>query len=90
MKIFFLFFLLGTVGFSKAQIIVDVSAFDKHQGVKATVQNDLINITWPTGNKEVGNIIINLERDQPLLQSIQLSSFGKMKENGVNLDPVFF
>ncbi|MEO5891877.1 MAG: hypothetical protein ABIQ31_16635 [Ferruginibacter sp.] len=89
MKKNILFFLLMTYAFAKAQVKVDLSGLHKNHETKVVVQKNLVSITWPAGNKEIGKIIIDLTNEKPLFRSIQLSSFGKLREIGVNLDPVF-
>ena len=83
-------FLICMIGaFAKAQVQVDLSHFNSKQGTTAVAQKKLLSVTWPAGNGESGKIVFNLQNGKPLFNSIQLSSFGKMEEIGINLDPVF-
>ncbi|MDQ3846839.1 MAG: hypothetical protein M3342_22925, partial [Bacteroidota bacterium] len=84
-----LFLLIITSLFTRGQIPVDLSRFDKTSAAKASVQNNSLSISWPTGKTEQGKMIINLENEKPLFSSIQLSKKGVFQEIAANLDPVF-
>ncbi|MBC7866600.1 MAG: hypothetical protein H7X88_03610 [Gloeobacteraceae cyanobacterium ES-bin-316] len=88
-KVIFLLVIVVAGTFARAQVQVDLSGLRGHGGVRAVAEKNLLNITWPTRNNEVGKIIFNLQNEKPLFNSIQLIGFGKVKEIGANLDPAF-
>ncbi len=72
-----------------SQIPVDLSALNKKNGAKVQVKNALLSVTWPVDGSEQGKIVIDLEKDKPLLKSVLLSESGVFKEIGTDLDPSF-
>ena len=89
MKKNILFILVIACNVSFAQVKVDLSLFDKKSEARVVLNKQLLNVSWPAGNDERGEIIFNLQHEKPLIQNLHVSRFGKMKEIGVNLDPVF-
>ncbi|MEJ7778845.1 MAG: hypothetical protein WKF68_04570 [Daejeonella sp.] len=73
----------------KAQVPVNLSGLHKKNGVKSEVKNALLSISWPVEGSERGKIVLDLEKDKPLLKSIQLSRSGAFTEIGTDLDPSF-
>ncbi|MEJ7779661.1 MAG: hypothetical protein WKF68_08720 [Daejeonella sp.] len=84
-----LLFCLFFSRFLAAQTPVDLTNFDKKSGVQATLANDVLQITWPVKKTEAGRMIFNLKRDEPLFQSIQISSENSFTEIASNLNPEF-
>jgi hypothetical protein len=78
-----------STGFAIAQIPVDLSEYDKKSGVAVSVKEGLLDITWPTGETEHGKMLINLEKEEPFFESIQLSEGGIFKEIATALNPAF-
>lgn len=74
---------------SQAQVPVDFNGFNKKSGVTATVQNNVLSVTWPANKGEKGKIDFNLENNKPLFQLIQLSEKGAFREVAKNIDPAF-
>ena len=74
---------------AKAQVQVDLSGMSSNGAQAVATKKNILNITWPTGDNEQGKIIFNLQKGKPLFSSIQLIGFGKVKEIGASLDPVF-
>lgn len=72
-----------------AQTPVDFSGFDKKGGATTRQEGNLLEVSWPTGEKEKGKLLINLEQGQPLFESIQLGQEGRMQEIATNLNPAF-
>ncbi len=74
----------------QAQSSVDLSQFDSGKDVQATVQNNQLHITWRAGTATKGHMAINLKKDKPLFDRIELqqedTGFQTIAEN---LDPVF-
>ncbi|MEX2591915.1 MAG: hypothetical protein WD426_04015 [Anditalea sp.] len=83
--IFYLCF--GTL--ATAQTSVDLSGFDKRGSAMATTDEDILEITWPTGETEKGKIVVDLEKGKPLFGSIQITKEGIFKEIATGLDPAF-
>jgi len=86
---FFLLLFFLTVGFSHGQSPIDLSGFDKKGVVKAKVQTNTIQITWPTGASEEGSILLNMEEGQPLFKSISLIDGERIIDIVQEVDPVF-
>lgn len=72
----------------KSQSPVDLSGYTKN-GALVSAKNNLIDISWPAGPGEKARLLLNLDNDQPLFQSIQVSSKGILKEVAAGLDPAF-
>src|SRR5690606_24213307 len=72
-----------------AQVPVNLNDFDKRGSSKASVKNNILEITWPVGNNEKGKLLINLNEGSSLFQSIQLSDGERWEEIATDLDPVF-
>ena len=81
------FLVIAVVGHS--QITVDLKAFNSNNGVKISQAKNLVTVSWPTGNKEQGRIILDLQNEKPLFRSMQLSRAGTMEEIGSGLDAAF-
>ncbi|KQN34941.1 hypothetical protein ASE92_09900 [Pedobacter sp. Leaf41] len=67
---------------------VDLSAFKKN-GSEVTVNQKVITLTWPAGNNLTGKMLIDLEKDHPMLKSVQLGNNKSFKEIGADLDAAF-
>ena len=65
---------------SLAQIPVDLSKHNKNSAARASVENGLLNVTWPTGNNGEGRLSIDLNRERPLIASMQLRQRGASGE----------
>ncbi|MDF2192945.1 hypothetical protein [Paraflavitalea sp. CAU 1676] len=89
MKKFTLIVLLFTVGISQAQLPVDLSGLQKSSGTVVTTRNNVLDIQWPAGGTEKAKMQLSLDQQQPLFQSIQLSSQGAWREIAAGLDPAF-
>ena len=82
-----LFFLFYTI--AQAQIPVDLSGYDKKGETIASVKGNMLDITWPAGNAEKGKILIDLQKGNPLIKSLQLEKDGVFQEIAAGLDPGF-
>lgn len=89
MKKIILFALLLVNIIAKGQLPVDLSGLQKNSGAVATVRNNLLDISWQAGKTEKARLLINLDQQQPLFKSIQLTSQGVFKEIAAGLDPAF-
>lgn len=72
-----------------AQVPVDLQGYNRKSGVTATVQGNVLHISWPVSDQEKGTVAFNLEAGKPLFQQIQLSQGGTVKEVAKDLDPAF-
>jgi hypothetical protein len=72
-----------------AQTNVDLNKFNGEDQVAASVVKEVLNITWPTGEKQIGRLDINLNQEKPLFKSIQLGKEGIFKEIITGVDPAF-
>lgn len=84
----FLLLLQGIVR-TQAQAPVDLTGLQPVSGAKATAGNNVIDISWPAGTSEKARLLLNLDPQQPLFQSIQLTRAGAFREVAAGLDPVF-
>jgi hypothetical protein len=71
----------------QAQIPVDLKGFDKKKGAHATVEGDKLLVEWPAGKLESGRVIIDLNKSQPLIGSLQIGTNAKFKTIADHLDP---
>lgn len=86
-RYFFVFLLISTISF--AQSPVDMSGFNKKGGASVTINDNLIEIIWPTGEVEKGKVIVNMDNGQPLFRNISIEKGGKYEEIASGLDPAF-
>src|SRR6187402_1395312 len=86
---YLLFLTFFVSAFAQGQVNIDLSDVDKNGNVKAAVSKNLLHVSWPLAGEDKATIIINLSDGKPLLKSLQVSSFGKLKEIGVDLNPEF-
>ncbi len=82
-----LFLLVNTIAW--AQTPVDLSGLQKTSGAVAAFRNNLLDISWQAGKGEKARLLINLDKEQPLFKSIQLTSQGQFQEIATGLDPAF-
>src|SRR5690606_39408590 len=73
-------FLASTSTIVLAQSSVDFSRFNKKGSAKASVNNDLLEITWPAGAGGLARLLLNTAEKGTVVKSIQLESAGKWKE----------
>jgi hypothetical protein len=72
-----------------AQVKVDLKNFSTKNGARVTVSDQLLQVQWPAGSEQNGKIILNLENNKPLFNSIGLVYGGSTREVVKNIDPVF-
>lgn len=72
-----------------AQIKVDLKNFSAKNSAKATATNQLLQVQWPVGSGVLGSIILNLENNQPLFNSLGIIHASTTTEIVKNIDPVF-
>ena len=58
-------------------------------GAVASTRENLLQVRWPAGGKQVGQIEIDLTRDQPLIKSLSLADKGKVQQIASSIDPAF-
>ncbi|QNF32266.1 hypothetical protein HUW51_05785 [Adhaeribacter swui] len=87
-KAFFFLLLLVTV-ITQAQVPVDLAGFQKKNNVQVTHSGNQLEVSWPVKVKEKGKIILNLDQNNPLFTSLQLSQGGNFQEIAAALDPGF-
>jgi len=74
---------------STAQVAVDLAGYNSKSGTTVSATNDLLHITWPTGNNEQAKLVLNFAKGGALFQSMQLSEKGKFAAIAAQLDPAF-
>ena len=84
-----LFLYLVACSVACAQTPVNLSGFQKTNGVSVINQGNHLVVNWPATDKETARLIINLDDGKPLFSSIQLSRQGKFREIAKALDPAF-
>ncbi|GAB4017581.1 CehA/McbA family metallohydrolase domain-containing protein [Spirosoma koreense] len=72
-----------------AQVPVNLSGFQKKNGVSVSSQGNSLAVSWPTNGKETGKLILDLDPGKPLFTSLQVSQQGRLKEIAKALDPAF-
>lgn len=80
---------LISLGRLYAQVPVELKNFTKKNGAQVQVKNNTLSVSWPVSKKETGQLVINLNKNQPLFQSINLSDGGVLKSIVKDVDPVF-
>jgi hypothetical protein len=80
----------GITGLWAAPVDVDFSRYQKDSAITvATNGPDLLRIVWPTSEYVRGEMALNLQADQPLIQSLSLKNGNKpAKIIATGLDPV--
>jgi len=74
---------------SNAQIKVDVTKYKNNGETKLVINKNLIKINWPAGNKQSGELLIDMETNKPLFRSISLIKNNISKQIAKELDPAF-
>ncbi|RRB06726.1 hypothetical protein [Larkinella rosea] len=86
----YLFCLIAFAGsVAQAQMRVNLTGFQKQNGTTVVSQGHNLVVNWPATATEKGKLVINLEKEKPLFNSIQLSQQGAFKEIAKALDPAF-
>ena len=75
--------------FAQAQVRVDLAGLDKKGKATATLNGQLLEVTWPTGEAEQGKLLFDLQPENALLKSVQLTQGDSSQEVAANLDPAF-
>jgi len=84
-----LLFFLFTAMQVKAQVPVKLNGYGKKKEGSAIVKGNVLEVTWPTDETNQGKIKIDLRKESPLINSLQLSQNGVFKEIASNIDPAF-
>lgn len=73
-----------------AQVKVDFKNFSKKNGVSATLNGDILTVSWPAGKNTTGKLALDLTSQQPFFKSIALDE-GSNKSTAIStdLDPAF-
>jgi hypothetical protein len=74
---------------SNAQIKVDVKEYKNRGETKLVINKNLLKINWPAGNKQSGELVIDMETNKPLFRSISLIKDNISKQIAKELDPAF-
>ncbi|MEN0055922.1 MAG: hypothetical protein AAGC65_19740 [Mucilaginibacter sp.] len=83
----FAFALLGVAQVSAQGI--GTKNFNTKSGVDLKAGSGQVTLTWPAGEKSNGRLVLNLQKDAPLFQSVQLSKNGVYRQVINNVDPQF-
>jgi hypothetical protein len=89
MKYIFTMQLLFALALLHGQTPVDLNSFSTNNGAQVTVSDSSFTVLWPVSKSEKGKFVFNMEKDQPLFQSMALSQGSVSREIVKNLDPVF-
>jgi hypothetical protein len=82
-------FLVLSIYRGAAQPPIDLSRFNKKNGAFVRVEKNAFSVSWPAGNRQQGRLLMTLDKDQPLFQSIDLSYNNSLRSIVKYLDPVF-
>lgn len=74
---------------ANAQVSVDLSSFDPKSGAKATVNRQLLYVSWPAGEGRTGKLVFDLNNKGALFQSMQINTAGTVNEVARQMDPAF-
>lgn len=88
MKKILLFLAAFSCALAQAQNVVDLKAYKNNNTLVAT-SGKIISFQWPSGSNLFSKIILDLDKDQPLIKSILIGKKNKLKEITSGLDPVF-
>lgn len=69
-----------------AQIPVDLKSFDQKKGVRAAVEGDQLQLSWPAGAAGTGRVAIDLMPSNALIGNLSIGSEGRFKTIAGNLD----
>ncbi|MES2810738.1 MAG: hypothetical protein V4619_19035 [Bacteroidota bacterium] len=83
------FVLLFNADTVKAQSAVNLKAFNPKNGVTVKTSGTKIDLSWPTSATEKGRVVLDLNKSNPLFESIQATSNGSFKEIAAKLNPEF-
>ncbi|WP_197051677.1 hypothetical protein [Salegentibacter sp. Hel_I_6] len=72
-----------------SQVPIDLKSFDKKGEASISIEDEILEVTWPSGEHETGKVYFNLKRDQPLFNKIELIKEENISEIASNLEPVF-
>jgi hypothetical protein len=73
----------------RAQVPVDLAAYQKRSGTDVISQNNQLTVSWPGSGREKAKLVIDLTPNAPLFSSLQLTRQGKFKEIARAIDPAF-
>jgi len=74
---------------AQAQVVVDLSEYQKKNGAKVTSTDGRLEVSWPVKKAEKAKLILNLNQGRPLFTSMQLTRRGAFKEIAASLNPAF-
>ena len=89
MRYWWLVILVLICNLSNAQIKIDVTKYKNKGETKLVINSNLIKINWPAGNKQSGELLIDMEANKPLFRSISLIKNNISKQIAKELDPAF-
>lgn len=90
MKQLVVLILLFPYYFLSAQIPVSMGDNMRENKAEVEQKGNELDITWPVANNEFAKLILDLEKDKPLISTIAMGSNGDYKVISSNIDPVFF
>jgi len=79
----------STAAITNAQVKVNTAKFNRKNEATFSVKGNLLSIRWPAGAQRVGEAVIDMDPEQPLLKSLSLIVQGKSKVISTDLDPSF-
>src|ERR1700712_1757378 len=72
-----------------AQVDVDIQKFNKANGVSVNKNGNSLSVKWPVNKNDQGQLIFNLEKEKPLLTSVQIIRVSKLNEILKDAAPAF-
>lgn len=85
----FLLFLTGYTQVAQAQQQVDLTEFSSKAGAEVQEKEGIVTVTWPTGNGGKGILHLNMSKESPLFESIQVVNSGGIHNIAQEIDPLF-
>ncbi len=68
---------------------VNLTAFKKGGAARVSVKNNLLTLTWPAGNANTAQMVLNLQQGEALFNSIKITKNGGYQTIVAGLDPAF-
>ena len=89
MKNFLIFMTVFSIQKLHAQIPVSLKEFSTKNGAKVQVSKNNLSVSWQTENNKRGEVVINLERNQPLIHELNVLNGNITTSIVKNVNPIF-
>ena len=85
------FIIVLLMGFSvlHAQMPVNLKGFSDKNGAQVQVAQNTFSVSWPSGKKQRAQVVLSVNRNEPLFKSINVLEGATVKNIVEDVDPVF-